>query len=194
MAERLPSPGLPLSLALVSDLRDLAVDLAVGGYTRTNLAMLERDLQRSVPAALGATVALIPNPVGAVVRFNLVPRSLQPEELRDALRVSLPSSDASFEASITFYAGCADAFADLAEDLDDVLALSIERHPGLPTSPIEPGTAGLTDFSSVNIALGHLLNRGRTLTQARAELVRYAEHNDTDLAGAARLLLGSHSY
>ena len=193
MTDRTSGPVLALALALAADLRDLAVDLAVGGYTRTNLAMLERNLLRSVSSALGATITLTRGDGENPVLVHLVARALQPDEIHTALRVPLPATDTSFEASITFYAAKADAFADLAHDLAEHLGVEVE-HQAPPAHPVEPGTNGLTDLTIVNIALGHLINRGRTLAQARTELAALAQHHHTDLAAAARTLINTGSY
>ena len=182
------TPSGPLALALVADLRDLAVDLAAGGYTRTTLAMLERDLLRSVSSALGATMTLHRGPGQRRSPVDLVARTLQPEEIHATLCVPLRAAERMLSASITFYAAHACAFVDLAVDLADLLGVPVDPRSTLPDHPVEPGTSGLTDLTTVNIALGHLLNRGRTLTQARTELAALAEHHDTDLTGAARLI------
>lgn len=191
MAEPGPGPAPGLARALVADLHDLAVDLAVGGYTRTALAMLERDLHRCAPSALGATITLDRGPHHAAVQAHLVPRVVQPHEVRSALRIPLPVSDHAVDASVTLYAAAECAFADLAADLAHALGVTPDLATALPDRPIEPGTQGLTDLTTVNIALGHLLNRGRTLSQAREELAHLAQQRHTDLARAARLLLDS---
>ena len=183
------APG--LARALVADLHDLAVDLAVGGYTRTTLAMLERDLHRCAPSTLGATITLDRGPHHVHVQAHLVARVLQPDEVCSALRIPLPMSDRAVDASITLYAAAECAFVDLAADLADDLGVTLDLATALPDRPIEPGIQGLTDFTTVNIALGHLLNRGRTLPQARDELARLAQQRNTDVARAARLLLDS---
>ena len=197
---------LPLAVALSADLRDLAVDLVAGGYTLTLMAMLERDLRRSVPSALGATITLSRGHDHSPVQIHLVARTLAPDEIRAALRFSLatplltsdstpaPTPGTTFAVTVALYAARAGAFADLATDLTDVLHVDVDQQPPLPDSPISPGTSGLTDLTQVNIALGHLMNRGRTLTQARAELARHATQHRTDLAGAARLLLDANHY
>lgn len=194
MTSRSARPPLELAIALVADLRDLAVDLAEGGYTRTTLAMLDRDLRRCVPSALGATVSLVRGPDRTPLQIHLVSRTLEPDEVRATLRIPLRGPDPAVDASITLYASRVVAFADLAADLTDSLRVLVDQRPNLPQSPVEPGTSGLPDLTLVNIALGRLLNRGRTLAQARAELNKHATHHHTDLAGAARLLLDRSSY
>ena len=195
-----------VAVALSADLRDLAVDLAAGGYTRTIMAMLERDLRRSVPSALGATITLSRGHDHAPVQIHLVARTLAPDEIRAALRFPLaappptpeltpgPMAGPAFSVSVTLYAARAVAFADLAVDLADVLHVEVDQQPPMPDSPISPGTSGLTDLTQVNIALGHLVNRGRTLVEARAELARLATHHRTELADAARMLLDANHY
>lgn len=187
-----PIPGLPLVIA--AHLRDLAVDLSEGGYTPTTLALLTRDLRRRVPSALGSTIELTRGSTHPGVQLNLVARVVHPDEIRSAIRVPLPSPMVSFTASITIYARQPEALNDLAVELAAILEVPVDEHPVLSQRAIEPGTAGLTDFTLVNIALGHLLNRGRTIDQARAELARHALDHKSDLAGAARELLDGSWY
>lgn len=182
-----PVPGLPLAIA--AHLRDLAVDLSEGGYTLTTLRLLNRDLRRRVPSSLGCTIELTRGPTHPGVRLNLVKRVVRLDEISSALRLPLPSLLVSFTASITLYAAQPEALADLAVELAAILGVQVDENPILPERAIEPGTGGLTDFTVVNIALGHLLNRGRTIDEARAELARHALDQHGDLADAARALL-----
>lgn len=153
--------------------------------------MLERNLNRCAPSALGATITLGRGPDHPPVRAHLVPRVVRPDEVRAALRIPLLTDAPTLDASITLYAAAEAAFAELAAALADTLGVVLDRCPALPEHPIEPGTEGLTDLTVVNIALGYLLNRGRTLPQARDELARRARLHDTDLARAAQLLIDS---
>lgn len=186
--------GTGLAAALVADLCEITTDLAEGAYTRSTVAMLDRNLRRRIPSALGATITLThPDcPDGHPVEVHLVPRTVTPVMIRAALRVPLLQLTGAVRGSVTFYATEACAFADLITDLGALLAVdpaALDEHPALPDHPIEPGISGLVDLTVVNIALGILLNRGRSLTEARAELSRQAHQLDTDLATAARALL-----
>lgn len=194
MAEPVARPVPELPLAIAAHLRDLAVDLSEGGYTVTTLALLNRDLQRRVPSALGSTIELTRGAHHPGVRLNILARVVHPAEIGSALQVPLPSPVVSFTASITIYARQPEALNDLAVELAAILGVPVDEHPVLPEHAIEPGTGGLTDFTLVNIALGHLLNRGRTIDQARAELARHAHNYQSDLAGAARELLDGSWY
>ncbi|RYZ31735.1 MAG: hypothetical protein EOP01_02745 [Propionibacteriaceae bacterium] len=177
--------------ALAADLRDLAVDLSVGGYTRTTMAMLEYNLRRKVPSILGASIALQTSEVLVVVHF--VSRVLEPDEIGAVLVLPLAGLPVPRTGSITFYAGEPGGFTVLIPDLAQALHLDpsdIDPHPSLPTTPISPRVDGLQDFAVVNRALGFLLNRGHTLDTARTELVNHAQHHQTDLTAAAHDILG----
>ncbi|RYZ27823.1 MAG: hypothetical protein EOP01_07220 [Propionibacteriaceae bacterium] len=169
--------------------------------------MLDRDLIRGVPSALGATVTLhrgSRQPTGGRRRGS----HRGAEEIHATLGVSLRAQDSMFSVSITPDAGRACAFVDLAVDLfvdlADALGVPLDPRPARPDHPVEPGTSERTAFTLVNVALvnaalvnfalGHLLHRGRSLAAARAELAVLAEHHDADLVGAARQILdtGDH--
>lgn len=187
-----------LGRVLAADLRDLAVDLSAGGYTRTTLAMLEHNLRRSVPSALGATVSLSDrrDPLRPVT-VNLVPRTVHPEEVASVLSVPLVTLGTAMRGTVTFYASLPDAFHDLAADLGAAFDLAqddLDRDARPPTRPIEPGITGLLDFSLVNRALGVLLNRGHSLPGARLELQSRAADARTDIVDAARAVLASEHY
>ncbi len=184
-----------MDLALLADLRDLTVDLGASGYTRTTLAMLERDLLRNVPSALGATVALLADEPGRLpIEVHLVARTVRPDEIASALQVPLARLAPTVNGSITFWAGEPGALGDLAADLVAAFGLvpvDVDQDPDRPRGPLAPTVEGLQDFSLVNRALGVLMNRGHTLAAARAELDRRAALRGLELVAAARAVIGS---
>ena len=110
--------------ALAADLRDLAVDLSVDGYTRTAVAMLEHDLRRAVTSILGASITLhTPAWPGAPVVVHFVSRTIDPDEIGAALALPLPGLAAPRTGIITFYAGQPGAFDALRPQLARALHL-----------------------------------------------------------------------
>jgi hypothetical protein len=185
-----------LAKALAADLRDLAIDLDAGSYTGVTLAMLQRNLHRAVPSALGACITVVSEVTsGAGIRINLLTRVLDPAEIAAALRIPLRQLAAG-PTSVVLYAGQPGALEEIAVALGRALRLDpgdLDQHPVLPVTPVHPGTSGLHDFSVVNRAIGVLMNRGHTMVQARAELSQRAERSGTDLPAAAQALLTSIS-
>jgi hypothetical protein len=179
---------------LAADLRDLALDLQAGTYTRTTVAMVQRDLRQAVPSALGATVSFdLDLPTGTPKEMQLLERTLDPSEIAAGLRLPLILPQQSLAGSILLYAAEAGAFDDVVEDLLRLLHTDrrlIDQSPVLPSSPVSPSVLNVEDFSVVNDALGVLMNRGESLTEARTHLQDGAADAHAGLPDAARTLLG----
>jgi len=177
---------------LAADLRDLALDLQAGTYTHTTVAEFRRDLRQAVPSALGATISFDLDPPKGVMReINLVERTLDPVEIVAGLCIPLILPQQSLGGSVLFYACELGAFDDIVEDLLTLLDTEpglVDQSPALPESPVSPSVVNVEDFSVVNDALGVLINRGDSLTEARADL-QAAAQADTGLPNAARTLL-----
>lgn len=178
---------------LAADLRDLALDLQAGSYTRTTVAMVQRDLRLAVPSALGASISFdLDAPTGIPKEINLLERTLDPSEIGAGLRIPLILPQQSLIGSILFYAGEPGAFDDVIQDLGALLDSHpgrVERSPRLPTTSVSPSVVEAEDFSVVNDALGVLINRGYSLTEARATLQDGASQAGAGLPRAARRLL-----
>jgi len=102
---RSPRGAVTLSLALITDLQDLAIDLAAGSYSRTTLEMLQRDLRSSVATALGASITVPGTRVrGAALQLNLVSQTVDPQEIATGLRLPLDRFCTTAANVITFYA------------------------------------------------------------------------------------------
>lgn len=187
-----------LSVALAADLRDLTGGLLRGGYTQTTIALLDRNLRHSVPTALGASLVIDRVDVGGTLRLDLVTRTVDPAEVRAAMRVHLDDVRPDVRGWVDFFASVAGAFDRLAADLRRVLSsgpgepadgpevgVEVDEQAPLPTRPLVPGLSGLTDFSRVDHALGILLNRGYTLPAARELLRCRALQTGTDVQAVA---------
>ncbi len=178
---------------LTSDLRDLALDLQAGSYTRTTLAMFTHDLRRAVPSALGATIFFdLDTPTGVPKEIHLVERVLDPAEIASGLQIPLVLPQQSLHARVLFYASEPEAFDAVVTGLVallDAQAGPVDASPTLPTSLVSPSVVAAQDFSLVNEALGVLISRGLTLTEARGDLQAEATRGRSDLPTAARRLL-----
>lgn len=178
---------------LAADLRDLALDLQAGTYTRTTVAMLQRDLRRAVPSALGATISFdLDAPSGVPREIHLVERTLDPDDIAAGLRIPLILPQQSVSGSILFYAGEPGAFDDVARELLALLHTRpglADHAPSLPAAPVSPSVVDVEDFSLVNDALGVLIHRGYSLAEARAGLQDRAAQDRSGLPQAARGLL-----
>lgn len=187
-----------LARAIAADLRDLAIDLSAGGYTRTTLLMLKRNLSRRVPAILGGTVTLVAaSPAGATISVNMVGRVVGPHEIAAALEIALGPLLPDISGTVVIYSGEPDAFVELAAELAEALNMTpfvLDPHPPLPAVAIAPNADGLEDFSLVDRAMGVLLNRGYSVDDARTELGRRAARSQTAVTAAARVVLASAGY
>jgi hypothetical protein len=155
--------------------------------------MFQRDLRQAVPSALGATISFdLDTPTGVPKTINLVERALDPAEIASGLQIPLVLPQQSLSGSVLLYASEPRAFADVVTGLVallDAQAGLIDESPVLPSSTVRPSLVAVEDFSLVNEALGVLINRGYTLTEARFDLQNRATRGHTGLPAAARRLL-----
>jgi len=150
---------------------DLDLDLQAGSYTRTTVAILQRDLRRAIPSALGATVSFdLDVPCGTPKEMHLLERTLDPSEIATGLRFPRILPQRSLAGSILFYAAEPGVFDDVVEDLSMLVGMSRELIDQSPALPVSPSVVNVEDFSVVNDALGVLMNRGDSLTEARTAL------------------------
>lgn len=178
-----------VDLALMTGLRHLDVD------PRRAAALLE-DLARVVPSVLGMSISLEPyDPGVTALEVHLVPRALEPAEIASALRLTGQHLTPGTATVVTLYAGLTGAFAGAAAALvatGQVRPADLDQEPPLPTEPVRPGIYGLEACATVQQALGVLVGRGSSLTQARAELSHRAQPSALPaLLEAAQQLLDS---
>lgn len=186
-----------LPRALAADLRDLAYDLNAGGWDRTSFALFEHNLRRSVPTALGATLTITEDSSNVPVSVHLVSRAVDPIEIASALEVRLTDLLPAAVATVIFYAAQHAALDELGHQLAEVLDVQLHDlnlQPALPEHPLQPQVVGLIDLSTVNRALGVLMNRGHSITGAQDELRDRARNAKIDLVTAAQALLNSLWY
>ena len=163
-----------ISSALADDIKELSTDLEQSrDQVDQSLATLRRDLRLAVRSSLGLTI---------IISFENQPVTLTSldhltvgADIATSLKLPLPPTAPTEDGSITFYAGVPGAFVDLAADLahsldlpDDLITLDDDLDPSTTS-----GLAGVDEFSTINRAIGVLLERGTHLIS-------------TDPAGGAR--------
>ena len=173
---------------LASRLRDLVQSIGSGEETLTDsLDALASLLVAVVPSYLGFRLTLVVDewPI-TLTAFSVV----DGERPATSLRLNLSTQGSGFDpdSQIVLYAANPGAFVDLATDIDylhrqgyagdghgtrQAVALDID----LPPITLVSGFVGLTEYETVNRALGMLIQRGQEPAEARATLRREARTN-----------------
>lgn len=180
-----------LSAVLLADLSDWSVQLHARSFTRVSVEMLLRDLRRSVPSALGYTLALSGTADLARVSITVADATLAVTQIGSTIGFALPVVQGT-SATATFYAAGQGAFDELA----DLLAArpgpgADQVHlGGAPGADVEPGVHGLADHTRINYAIGILLARGMSYEESDRYLHELADHFQTLDAAADHLLTG----
>lgn len=146
--------------AVVAPLAALVHDagLAVLSYRGLRLVLLDHDH--------AVTLSVFEHPVGVA-------------DCVTSLRVPLDAlSNADPGSSLTLYAGLPGAFVDLSADLSYALGLAdrlvIVLDADLPPLSVASGIDGLAEGSTINRAVGLLIERGHEPADAHRELGRLA--------------------
>ena len=178
-----------LSPELLADLADWKLNLHARSFTRVSVEMLLRDLRRSVPSALGYTLALVAVPGLPEVSITVADEPLTPGRVLSSITFGLPVAH-QVTAHVTFYAAETGAFDQLAPLLETSATFGDGQIQlgGALVADVEPGVHGLADHSKVNYAIGVLLARGRSFDEADRHLRRLAERYGTLEAAAEHLL------
>ena len=140
------------------------------------LRVLTDDLTAAVPMYLGLTITLHHDD-SPVIISTLEPRDIP---IRASLLLSLlPAPGSTRTGSVVFYSGAAGSFADLADDARWIFNLDgyplLDSHLAPVGAGADPARVhGLSALNDINQALGVLIEEGRTLEGARAELHRRA--------------------
>jgi hypothetical protein len=174
-------------LALLTE----ALDLPDAGVAET-LTRLAADARNAVESYLGLSVAI----AGHQATFDLIflNTDVRPEQITTSLLAPLAVATDGGDGSIALilYAETPGAFVDLAADLAWITGrpaqdFALDEHRSLPTN----STARLGELSSINQALGVLIERGSTPEQAQRELATRAATAGIELAAAAALVLAA---
>lgn len=113
------------------------------------------------------------------------------EEIATSLRLPLASVSSRFDSRsrVILYATTPGAFVDLAADLRHVLRAPTVLDADLPPRTVVSGLTGLSEMSTINRAVGMLIEQGHHPDVAHATLVRDAGAAGVDThIYAARLL------
>jgi hypothetical protein len=180
----------------------------------TDVAAFLRDLTERVGAGddnlSGSMVALVEDLRTAVssyqgLRLTLVLDSwsvtltafgdIHGQHPATSLRLALSDLGQGFDpqSRIVFYAGKAGAFVDLSADLDhlDRHQPAVRLDVDLPPESVVSGFSGLSEYATINRAVGVLIDRGHVPNRAHAMLRRGAAADGLALPDyAARLLAG----
>jgi hypothetical protein len=180
-------PGLAAELALLTE----ALDLPDVGVAET-LTRLATDARTAVESYLGLSVAITAHEK----TFDLIflNADARPEQITTSLLVPLavPADGGAASIALILYAETPGAFVDLAADLVWITGrpagdFTLDEHRSLPTN----STARFSDLSSINQALGVLIEQGSTPEQAERELTARAATARIELAAAAALILAA---
>ena len=183
-----------VTTALAENIRDLFDGLDQSpSQVEKSLASLRRDLKLAVRSSVGLTLTIAMEPDQRIT-LTSIDHFTESSDIVTSLR--LPMSWASMETGsmIILYAGVPGAFVDLAADL----SYSLRLPPGTivldedTTAPVsESGLTGTTESSTINRAIGVLIDRGYTPATAGAHLLHQAGELQRDLHQAATRILKS---
>lgn len=189
---------------LVPHLRDLVGSIGAGDdIVADSLAALVEDLEVAVSSYQGLQLTLVidgwPISLTAFADLDAPPPAT-------SLHIALSSVGRGFdqESQAVLYARTPGAFIDLAADLDYLQRgreptpaayagnghrPAVELDADLPPASVVSGLSGLTEYATINRAVGVLIDRGHLPDHARAALSRAAATDGLGLSDyAARLL------
>lgn len=140
-------------------------------------------------SALGVAVALTVN--GQQVTFSSMTTDTVGAVIASSLQIPLGALSAHLDGQVVFYAATPGALVDLAADLRHALHLSdtqvhLDEHLGL-TGVSE--VTGARELSTINRAIGFLMDRGHTPETAQQHVTHQAATTNSTLHQAAQNLL-----
>jgi hypothetical protein len=179
-----------ISSALASDLQSLT-----GGSGQTDLTALltqvVADVRRAVRSYVGMTLTIVDN--GRSFALTVMNEGTGPQDVVSSAALSLTAVDGAEPGSeIVFYAGSAGGLVDFAADLSYALhvpltAIEVDGHR--PPATTDGGLSGLTELMHLNQAVGILIEKGFTVDEAHAELVRVAHNAEVSVDHLAQQLI-----
>jgi hypothetical protein len=198
-----------LSAALIAHIHTLMIDVGDARGVAQTVELLSADLKRAVSSYLGFQLALVEH--GHPLTLTVFDSAVQPDLIDASLRLTLSGlgvAGADPASSISFYAGTAGAFVDLAADLGYALrtvsAAAAGQEPSRPhhgepaisvDSPVQPttvesGLTGAADLSLINRAIGILIGHGHQPDEAHQVLIRAAATAGVTITVFAARLVG----
>jgi hypothetical protein len=181
-----------ITAAVAADLEALTQALQDPGVEQVDLeellSGLARDTRLAVPSYRGISL-LVATPVGDFF-VTAMEDDVAADEIVTSLHLPLDESG----GTVTFYAGRADAFVDLAADLSQILRLPAGRvvldHLATRVMPIGDAT-GLAALAIVNQGVGVLIERGFSAQDALRELRNRAWRREASVSDIAAELLAA---
>lgn len=180
-----------ITAAVAADLEALTEALQEPGSERVDLEELLRDLARDARHAVPSYQAMslrVATPAGDFA-VTAMENGITADEVVTSLHLALAESG----GTVTFYAGRAGAFVDLAADLSQILRLPAQRivldkHLAIPLVPLGDAT-GLAALAIVNQGIGVLIEHGFSPQNALHELHKRARQCDAAVLDIAVELL-----
>jgi hypothetical protein len=179
---------------LAAQLASLTQSLDEPGDLEANVHALAQHLSVAVGSYLGLTMAVVVD--GYEISFTVHEDTDRIRQIANSLRIPLDGhAGADPGSSLVLYAANPGAFVDLAADLGFALglgpdSLQLDGHLHAPPPGFDP--AGLAIQSTINQAVGVLIDRGHTAESARAEMRRPTDRGSGDLLTAANRILDSN--
>jgi hypothetical protein len=180
-----------ITAAVAADLEALTQALQDPGLEQIDLEELLRDFARDTGLAVASYQGislLVATPLGD---FSVT--AMEDEVAADEIVTSLHLPLDESHVTVTFYAGRADAFVDLARDLSQILRLPAERivldkHLATRVVPTRDAT-GLAALAIVNQGVGVLIERGFSAQDALREMHNRARRREASVSDIAAELL-----
>ena len=152
-----------VTTALAENIRDLFDGLDQSpSQVEESLASLRRDLKLAVRSSVGLTLTIAMDPDQRIT-LTSIDHFTETSDIVTSLRLPMGWAAMETGSMIIFYAGVPGAFVDLAADL----SYSLHLPPGTivldedTTAPVsESGLTGTTESSTINQAIGVLIDRG----------------------------------
>lgn len=170
---------------LIEDLATLTESL---DCSTVDLARMAGQLAADIDVAVPSVVSISLTVTVDGERFEVSASTSSPHQgaVASSLEVTLAGpADSRTAKQLLILSGTSGALVDFAADVGSALGLGegaavLDRHlvrgGGTALQPADPPT--LADISEVNQAIGVLVASGRTVTEARSELGRLAEHSN----------------
>ena len=183
-----------VTTALADSIQELFADLEqTESQVEKSLASLRRDLKLAVRSSVGLTLTVLIDP-DQQVTLTSIDHFTEAGDIVTSLRLPLNWATMGTGSMIIFYAGVSGALVDLAADLNYSLRLSpgtvvLDEDTAAPLGG--SGLTGAAQSTTVNQAIGVLIDRGHTPATAGAHLRRQAGEMMLDVHHAATRVLES---
>jgi len=183
-----------ISTTLIGEINDLLTGIEVDPQRLLEpLGALRRDFRLAVRSYIGLQLTAFAG--SHPVQLTSMEAHADVEPITSSMQLSLPGVGRNSPSAVVAFATAPGAFVDLAANMSPAHQLRggellLDRH--IPASDQRSGFSGLREASSVNPAIGVLIDRGRNPRQAEVELQRLADQSEItvegDLSGSSERL------